>query len=160
MIAWEEDNMKHALAFVAACVGIWPMAAEAGGHREARVAGTLATDVVPCSSLCTESDWDGPLDGTSSFTLISLEDLAIPNANISKFHGDLVLSTARGDMIGQDTGIWNLDTGAYVDVYTVTSGTGEYEGATAVIILSGTLDPVSGHGDSQYHGLVSTPHRR
>jgi hypothetical protein len=160
MLIGEEDNMKHVLAFVAACVGIWPLSAQAKGDRELRVGGTLVTDVVPCSSLCTESDWDGPLDGTSSFTLISLEDLGIPNANLSKFHGDLVLSTARGDLIGQDTGIWNLDTGAYVDVYTVTSGTGAYAGATAVILLSGTLDPVTGHGDSQYHGLVSTPHRR
>lgn len=152
--------MKHVLAWVAACVGIWPLSAEADGRREARVGGTLVTEVVPCSSLCTESDWEGPLDGTSSFTLISLDDLAIPNANISKFHGDLVVSTQRGDLIGQDTGIWNLDTGAYVDVYTVTSGTGAYAGATALIILSGTLDPVTGHGDSQYHGLVSTPSRR
>jgi hypothetical protein len=160
MLIAEEDNMKHVLAFVAACVGIWPASAQAGGHREARIAGTLVTDVVPCSSLCTESDWDGPLDGTSSFTLISLEDLAIPNASISKFHGDLVLSTPRGDLVGQDTGIWNLETGAYVDVYTVTSGTGAYAGATALIILSGTLDPVSGHGVSRYRGVVSTPRRR
>jgi hypothetical protein len=137
-----------------------PSLAGAGGHREAVIAGTLETEVVPCGSLCTESEWDGPLDGTSSFTLISLEDLGIPNANLSRFHGDLVLSTPRGDLIGTDTGLWNLDTGAYVDVYTVTSGTGDYVGATAVIVLTGTLDPATGQGRSRYRGAVRVRRQR
>ncbi|MBC7976519.1 MAG: hypothetical protein H7138_16220 [Myxococcales bacterium] len=152
--------MRHALALVVACVGVWPAGVEAGGHRDLAVAGTLETQVVECASLCTESEWAGPLDGTSSFTLISLEDLGIPNTNISRFHGDLVLSTPRGDLIGQDTGLWNLDTGAYVDVYTVTSGTGDYAGARGVIILTGTLDPVTGEGHSRYRGSVTMRRHR
>lgn len=147
--------MKHALAVVA-CVAGWPLLANADAHRETVVHGTLTTEVVPCTELCTESDWNGSLDGTSRFTLISLEDAGIPNANISRFHGDLVLSTARGDLIGQDSGVWDLDTGRYVDVYTVTSGTGDFEGATAVILLWGTLDPVTGQGFSHYRGLVAS----
>jgi hypothetical protein len=91
---------------------------------------------------------------------LSSPRLAHTFCHVADTQSSLVLSTARGELIGQDTGIWNLDTGAYVDVYTVTSGTGAYAGATAVILLSGTLDPVTGHGDSQYRGLVSTPHRR
>jgi hypothetical protein len=152
--------MRHALALLTACLVGWPSLAAAHGHDDIIVAGTLTTTVVPCASLCTESEWTGRLDGTSSFTLISLEDAQIPNANISRFHGDLVLSTARGDLIGQDSGTWNLDTGKYVDIYTVTSGTGDYAGATAVIVLFGTLDPVTGEGFSHYHGLVTRGHRR
>ncbi len=152
--------MRHALALVVACVGVWPAGVEAGGHRDIPVAGSLETQVVECASLCTESEWEGPLDGTSSFTLISLEDLGIPSTNISRFHGDLVLSTPRGDLIGQDTGLWNLDTGAYVDVYTVTSGTGDYAGARGVILLTGTLDPVTGEGHSRYRGAVTMRRHR
>lgn len=147
--------MKHALAFVAACVGVWPASAAAGGPRQAGVAGTLATEVVPCASLCTKSDWHGALEGTSRFSLISLEDAQVSGANLSRFRGDLVLSTARGDLIGQDDGLWDLDTGRYVDFYTVTAGTGDYAGATGFIVLSGTLDPVTGHGDSHYRGFVT-----
>jgi len=158
--------MRHALASILVGVVGWPSFVAADGHHdnssggreETTVAGRLTTEVVPCSSLCTESDWDGKLDGTSHFTLISMEDTNTPDANISKFHGKLVLSTARGDLIGEDHGIWNLDTGKYVDVYTVTSGTGAYTGATAVILLCGTLDPVTGQGLSQYHGTVTTSH--
>lgn len=153
--------MKHALAFAASVSFLGAGSAVAdGGHRSTPVAGTLLTEVVPCDSLCTESDWTGPLDGTSRFALITLEDVGVPGANLSTFHGDLVLSTPRGDLIGQDRGLWDLDTGAYVDVYTVTSGTGDYAGATGVIVLSGTLDPATGHGDSQYRGVITTRRRR
>lgn len=151
--------MKHALALIA-CVAGWPWFADARVHRDSVVRGTLTTEVVPCSSLCTESDWNGSLHGTSRFTLISLEDAQIPDASISRFHGDLVLSTPRGDLIGQDLGLWNLDTGNFVDVYTVTSGTGDFEGATAVILLWGTLDPATGQGLSHYQGVVTGRHHR
>jgi len=149
--------MRHALAFVAAGVASWPVAAAAHHHDrpDLVVAGTLTTQVVACSSLFTESDWNGRLDGTSSFTLISMEDADIPNENISRFHGDLVLSTPRGDLIGTDLGLWNLDSGQYVDVYTVTSGTDELAGAHGTILLFGTLDPVTGDGFSHYKGVVS-----
>lgn len=158
--------MRHALAFIAAGVVGWPALVAAGGqpeaafggHKETIVTGTLTTTVIPCESLCTESDWDGPLEGNSRFTLISIEDAQVPNANISRFHGNLVLSTPRGDLIGEDHGIWDLDNGKYVDVYTVTSGTGDYAGATAVILLFGTLDPVTGQGLSEYRGVVTTRH--
>lgn len=148
--------MRHALAFVAAGVVSWPVAA-AAHHRDRpdlAVAGTLTTEVVACSSLCTESEWTGRLDGTSSFSLISMEDADIPNENVSQFHGNLVLSTARGELIGTDLGLWNLDSGQYVDVYTVTAGTDELAGATGTILLFGTLDPVSGAGFSHYKGTI------
>ena len=66
---------------------------------DAVLEGMLTTEVVPCSSLCTESHWTGTLDGTSRFTLLSLEDAQIPDAKISRFHGALIfqLLMARPD---------------------------------------------------------------
>lgn len=168
--------MRFALVLAAACVAGWPAFADGHGQSgpsappkpapppktppDELVAGTLITDVVPCSSLCTESDWNGRLDGTSSFTLISLEDNSVPGENISDYSGNLVLSTARGDLIGVDHGTWNLDNGQYVDLYTVTSGTGAFKGATGLILMWGTLDPVTGHGVSRYQGIVTWKFRR
>ena len=151
--------MEHAHAFVAAWAGWCPPSA-AHGDLEPGVHGTLTTRVVPSASLSTESEWKGTLAGTSRFTLISLDEAHVPDAKISRFHGDLVLSTARGDLIGKDSGIWNLDTGNYFDVYTVTAGTGAFEGATAVIFLWGTLDAATGEGLSQYQGAVIGGQRR
>jgi hypothetical protein len=125
------------------------------GHPDRVVAGTLTTEVTPCDSLCTQSEWTGGLDGVSSFSLISMEDEDIPDANISRFHGHLTLSTARGELVGTDLGTWDLDSGHYVDVYTVTSGAGDFAGASGLIVLWGTLDPVSGSGFSHYEGVLS-----
>jgi len=122
------------------------------------ISGTLTTKVVPSSSLRTESAWHGPLEGTSSFTLITLENTETSNAKISRFHGDLVLETAQGTLIGQDHGVWDMETGAYVDLYIVSAGTGVYAGATGMIWLSGMLDPATGEGLSQYRADVKTPH--
>lgn len=157
--------MRHVLVLVAACVIGAPATATAQDRdREAPdlhrrpdriVAGTLTTEVTPCASLCTESEWAGSLDGVSEFSLISIENEDIPGENISRFHGHLALSTARGDLVGTDLGTWNLDSGHYVDVYTITSGTDEYTGVSGIVLLFGTLDPVAGSGFSHYRGVLS-----
>lgn len=139
-------------------VALAPSLAFAGGEHP--VGGTLATEVVACDSLCTQSTWTGALAGTSRFTLIEQAELAIPGAKLSTFHGRLVLSTPRGDLIGEDHGLWNLATGAYIDVYTVSSGTGDYADARGSIVLTGTLDPASGHGDSRYAGVIARVAKR
>jgi hypothetical protein len=145
--------MKQASEFLSTRVAGWP-AFETDRSGDV-VTGTLTTQVVPGAPLRTQSAWTGPLDGTSRFTLISLEDTMTPDAQLSRFRGDLVLSTPRGDLIGQDDGLWDLATGRYVDVYRVTAGTGDFQGATGVIVLTGTLDPVNGQGVSEYRGVVS-----
>jgi hypothetical protein len=159
--------MKYAIAFVAACgIGFAAPAiasaedhagitAHRAHHPDRVVAGTLTTEVTPCSSLCTESAWTGSLDGVSNFALISMTDADIPNENVSRFHGHLALSTAHGDVTGTDLGVWNLDSGAYVDVYTITAGSDDFAGASGVIVLWGTLDPATGSGFSHYQGVLS-----
>lgn len=151
--------MRHALVFVAACVIGAPAVATADHsphHRPDRfVAGTLTTEVTPCSSLCTESEWTGALDGVSNFSLISMEDEGVPGENLSRFHGNLTLSTRHGDLVGTDLGSWDLDSGHYVDLYTITSGTDDFAGASGLVLLFGTLDPVSGSGFSHYQGVIS-----
>jgi hypothetical protein len=149
-------KLALALAFLAACMSKQPSSTPVAARQGAIVGGTLTTRVVPCTSLCTESQWHGALEGTSRFTLISLEDAQIPNApnapntKLSHYHGDLVLKATRGTLVGQDWGRWNLATGEYVDVYLVRSGTGDYTGVAAVILLWGTLDPTTGVGQSHY----------
>jgi hypothetical protein len=148
--------MEHAFAFLAARVAGWPSLVAREDHPEELVIGGLTTQVLPGTPLRTESQWNGPLAGTSRFRLISLEDTRTPDGNLSQFRGELVLSTLQGDLIGEDDGLWDLDTGSYVDVYRVTSGTGTHVGTTAVIVLSGTLDPKTGQGVSHYRGIVTT----
>jgi hypothetical protein len=151
--------MKHGFEFISTRVEGWPslagLLAPHDGHTGIEVAGTSTTQVVPGTPMRTESVWSGPLDGTSRFTLISLDDTQTRDAQLSRYRGDLVLSTPRGDLIGQDEGLWDLATGDYVDVYRVTSGTGDYAGVTAVIVLSGRLDPSNGKGASTYQGVVT-----
>jgi len=146
--------MNHAQAFVEACAQGW-QSVIAADHAAGSVSGTLTTEVVPGTPMRTRSRWEGPLAGDARFTLIALAETHTPGAQVSRYHGDLVLSTPDGDLIGQDHGLWNLDTGSYIDVYHVTSGTGVYAGATAAIVLWGTLDPVTGKGPSQYRGVVT-----
>lgn len=156
MLLQKGGGMKHGFEFIASRVAGWPSLVPGDGRSSAVVSGTLTTQVLPGTPLSTRSAWAGALDGASRFTLISLEDTETPGSRLSRFRGDLVLSTPRGDLIGQDDGLWDLATGNYVDVYRVTSGTGEFAGATAVIVLSGTLDPTSGQGTSEYRGVVTT----
>jgi hypothetical protein len=151
--------MKHGFEFISTRVEGWPslerLLAPHDGRAGVEVVGTSTTQVVPGTPMRTASVWAGPLDGTSQFTLISLEDTQTPDAQLSRYRGDLVLSTPRGELIGQDEGLWDMATGDYVDVYRVTSGTGDYAGSTAVIVLTGRLDPASGKGTSNYRGVVS-----
>ena len=130
-----------------------PSAARADGNLE--VHGTFTTSIVPCDTLCTHSIYMGDLIGTSDFTLISLE--STQNPNVMRYKGNLVLHTAAGDLIGEDVGYWNLVNGVYNDVFQVMSGTGAYEGATAVFHLHGNLDPGTGVGSSIYNGSIYLP---
>lgn len=137
-----------------ALTDVLPLPAFAPGDDHA-VTGTLTTEVVPGETLRTESAWTGALAGSSRFELVAMTELDAAGAKVSAFHGRLVLLTARGDLVGEDRGLWNLATGAYIDLYTVTSGTGDYAGAHGAIVLTGTLDPASGHGDSRYAGVIA-----
>lgn len=120
-----------------------------------QVDGTFTTQVVPCDSLCTASEYQGDLEGTTEFTLTSLEVTRFPD--VSRYTGTLVLFTDDGDLIGHDVGYWNTTTGQYVDLYTITSGTGVYEGAVGLLLLHGTLDPLTGTGSSEYGGWIYWP---
>jgi hypothetical protein len=148
--------MKRALAVIVfVCMtGAIPTLASAD-ENETQVAGTFTTQVVACTTLCTHSVYAGELAGTSDFTLISLEGTS--NPDVVRYVGTLILHTAHGDLVGQDIGLWNTATGKYTDTYQVTSGTGIYVDATAVLKLKGTLDAVTGMGSSTYQGTIVFP---
>ena len=140
-------------------LGLWVvLAVPAIAHadeNEDQVAGRFTTQVVPCSTLCTQSTYAGDLRGTSDFTLTSLEGTSDPN--VVRYVGTLIIHTERGDLIGTDIGLWNTTTGNYTDTYQVASGTGAYTDATAVFKLKGNLNPVTGAGSSTYQGTIVTP---
>jgi hypothetical protein len=148
--------MKRALIV---CAGISTLALPAvasGSETSAmQVDGTFTTQVVPCDSLCTASEYEGDLEGTTEFALTSLEVTADPD--VSRYTGSLVLHTDDGDLVGQDVGYWNTTTGRYLDAYAITSGTGVYQGAVGLLVLRGTLDPVTGTGASTYRGWIYWP---
>jgi hypothetical protein len=132
-----------------------PTSALAWGTSSMEVDGTFTTEVVPCDSLCTASEYEGDLEGTTEFTLISLE--VTSNPEVSRYTGSLILHTADGDLIGEDVGYWNTTTGRYIDLYTISGGTDVYEDAVGVLVLWGTLDPLTGTGSSQYRGWIVWP---
>jgi hypothetical protein len=143
--------MKRALVVLVCLSVLSPAVAFAGSSPPPsvmQVAGTFTTQVVPCGSLCTQSEYLGDLEGTTEFVLTSLE--VTRNPAISRYTGTLVLHTDDGDLIGTDVGYWNTTTGKYTDTYRITSGTGVYEGATGILYLSGT-------GSSKYIGVIHWP---
>ena len=97
-----------------------------------QVDGTFTTAVVPCAGLCTQSEYQGDLEGTTEFVMTSLE--VTRNPAVSRYTGNLVLHTDDGDLIGTDVGYWNTTTGKYTDTYRITSGTGVYEGVSGSIL--------------------------
>jgi hypothetical protein len=147
--------MKRAFVVVAFLSVLSPAIAHADSGSVMHVEGTHTTQVVPCESLCTASEFTGDLEATSEFTLISLTTTQIPN--VSRYVGDLVLHTDDGDLIGQDVGYWNTATGNYVDLYQISEGTGVYEDATGYLFLWGALDPLTGIGSSRYSGFIVWP---
>jgi hypothetical protein len=142
-------------ALVVLTLLLCPSAAFASETSSMQVDGTFTTQVVPCDSLCTASEYEGDLEGTTEFTLTSLE--VTHNPEVSRYTGSLVLYTDDGDLIGHDVGYWNTTTGRYIDAYSITSGTGVYEGAVGLLVLWGTLDPMTGTGSSQYRGWIFWP---
>ncbi|HEY4240843.1 MAG TPA: hypothetical protein VGM88_13565 [Kofleriaceae bacterium] len=119
-------------------------------HHVVPVVGTLDTQIVACAGLCTESAWDGTISGTSTFSLISLTDTGLDN--VSEYRGNLVITEDDGhELIGTDDGLWNLETGNFVEELTIT------QGASGTILLWGVLDPVSGVGSTHYLGVLRLP---
>lgn len=123
-------------------------------HRAWHVSGDLHSHAVPCGAICTAGTLTGDLAGTFDFTMLTMNPLGPPNMVV--YTGIMTYHTAKGDISGPDVGYWNLSTGEFIDTTDVTSGTEDLEGATGKVVIQGDFDPVTGVGNSRYHGVVFT----
>ncbi len=137
-----------------------------GGSAEAwagckKVQGHVEETAVPCASgpgLCTVGPVNGGIQGEYRFTLLSASGTSTHTPSVVHFVGASVIATAKGDLHFSESGA--LDTappGHFVDLQTIIGGTGDFEGASGQLMLSGTFDLASGYGTSRFHGEICTP---
>lgn len=90
------------------------------------------------SVLCTKGNFTGNLAGPFTNVITSL--LPSPNAGVSFFSGRLTLHSDVGDLRCGLNGAQNaLSTdGEFAEICVVTGGTGQYQGATGHLELTGT----------------------
>lgn len=147
-------SYKRTAATLAVALGValpWGSDAEAHGRLKTYKGG-LTTVQVECESLCTEGQLTGGLAGKLDFTMASMTPTHVPN--VSTYKGVNTITTPHGTLSGPDDGIWNLETGEFIDYMTFTSGTGAYAGARGSMVIIGVFDPVSGTGSSRYTAVL------
>lgn len=139
-----------AALFAGATLG-WDGGAEAhGGSRVLK--GHLTTEQVECASLCTEGELTGDIRGKLEFTMATMTETETPN--VANYTGVNVITTSRGSFSGPDYGVWNLETGEFVDYTEITHGTGIFAGVHGSLSIMGVFDPVAGAGSSSWRAAL------
>lgn len=125
-----------------------------------------AADPSSCPSpigLCIEGEFSGNIKGTFASTATSLVPSGdTPVTSVLWFTGDGVIhakiDSREGDIFFKSAGAFQTTgDGNIVDVQYITGGTGQLTGVTGVIRASGTFNPVTGMGESEYEGMVCMP---
>ncbi|HKO52437.1 MAG TPA: hypothetical protein VJV79_32240 [Polyangiaceae bacterium] len=141
----------------AMCVGLLGAGRDAYAHGPTHhhwpsgpstLTGDLRTRQVDCSTLCTLGVLTGELNGRLDFVLTSMTPTEDPAVFL--YVGTNTITTASGTLFGIDHGVWNVETGEFVDYMTFSRATGAYRGRTGSFSISGIFDPVSGRGHSDY----------
>ena len=78
----------------------------------------------------------GPLKGTTVFTALSIEEG--PSPELLAYKGELVITTKKGTVTIQDTGIMNEATGAFFEFQKVVGGTAALRHAEGLMTSQGT----------------------
>ncbi|RIK30889.1 MAG: hypothetical protein DCC55_37170 [Chloroflexi bacterium] len=142
--------------------------ASANGHCR-RVRGFYeehAADPNSCNSpigLCIEGEFSGNVKGTFASTATALQpNNDTPTTSVVWFTGDGVIhakiDSREGDIFFKSSGAFQTTgDGNIVDLQYITGGTGGLTGITGVIRASGTFNPITGMGESEYEGLVCIP---
>jgi hypothetical protein len=105
--------------------------------------------------LCTKGTvFGGPLSGASAFTTLGLAPGAglspiVPASTLS-YTGDLQLKTAYGTLFLRDIGLIEQSTNRFTELDVITSGTGEFKGATGRWFISGAITG----GGTGFDGLI------
>jgi hypothetical protein len=116
--------------------------------------GALAAHVAPCATLCTRGTMTGSLEGAFAFDLATMTPAG--GSSVLQYTGSVTIRTANGDILGTDSGVWDLATGRVVDHITVTGGTGGWAGASGHVETVGIFDPAAGVGLSEFVANVRT----
>jgi hypothetical protein len=113
--------------------------------------------------LCIEGEFFGQIKGPFASTATSLQPSAdTPATSVLWFTGDGVIhariGAKEGDIQFKSSGAFqSTGDGNIVDLQYITGGTGELTGITGVIRASGTFNPATGMGESEYEGMVCLP---
>lgn len=122
---------------------------DAAAHEHCRpILAALSSQLTTtsCTSpfgLCTTGEMRGDLRGATSFTVLTLAASAglgdSEPASTLSYLGHFVLTTREGTLTVSDIGLLDNVTGAFTEIWRVTSGTGEHAGATGNLWLNGTV---------------------
>lgn len=138
----------------ASAVSLWALTADAHPRFRTFVGGFTSSQT-ECDTLCTGGPLTGGLAGTLSWRMSKLEQTSDPN--VVKLTGVDTITTPSGVLSIPDITFWNLSTGAFIDLGTIASGTGDYAEAHGTLIIQGAFDPAAGHGTSHYLAVVTLP---
>ncbi len=126
------------------------------------VVGKVADQALPecpagvISPLCTQGHVIGVLSGTYDFALAS--QVPAPDIpTVGLFTAKSTIHTKKGDLFLAEAGSVDGVTGKLADLWTITGGTGKWEGATGQVFAVGAFNFVSGTGEVLYSGEVCTP---
>ena len=135
--------------------------AEAAGCKKVSGKFTLASVTGPtCQSgvqICATGSYSGGLAGTSAFTGTSLvPTVDTPTTAVVVLTGDATITTKAGALSTKDAIVLRTTgAGDFAEVDTVTSGAGEWAGATGVLREQGTFTAQAG-GSGEYVGQICT----
>jgi hypothetical protein len=113
--------------------------------------------------LCIEGEFSGAIKGLFTSTATALQPSAdTPTTAVVWFTGDGVthaqVKGKQGNILFKSAGAFQTTgDGNIVDLQTIPGGTGELTGITGVIRASGTFNPATGRGESEYEGTVCLP---
>lgn len=131
------------------------------GHYAERAA--APTSCPSPVGLCIEGEFSGSVRGAFAVTATSFTPTAdTPTTAVIHFTGDGVIHARvggkQGDLFFKSAGAFHtVGTGEIVDLQFITGGTGALAGASGALRASGTFDPATGSGESEYTGMVCLP---
>jgi hypothetical protein len=169
------SSLLHKLArriapFALAGVALVVFSASASANAQCRLVHGVyeehAVDPNSCPSpigLCIEGEFFGNVKGTFASTATALTPSGdTPTTGVVWFTGDGVIhaqiANKSGDIFFKSSGAFQTTgDGNIVDVQYITGGSGELNGISGVIRASGTFNPATGMGESEYEGVVCVP---
>jgi hypothetical protein len=115
------------------------------------------------AGLCITGEYAGMIKGAFEGKATSINPTAdTPTTGVLLFTSDSVIHARiggrEGDLTIKNAGAFrSTGDGDIVDVQVITGGTGGLTGTSGVLRASGTFDPATGNGESEYMGSICLP---